>query len=57
MAGRGRRRLFTDVQLIELHEQGLNDREKGEKLGADQRTVNGHRRRLELEPIRKHKRT
>lgn len=54
MVKRGRKRLFTDEQLIELHEQGLNDTEKGEKLGADSSTVNRHRNRLRLEPIRKY---
>jgi len=41
MAGSGRRRLFTDQQLIELHEQGFNDVEIGKKLGVDRKTVNG----------------
>ena len=44
----GRRRLFTDQQLIELHEQGFNDREIGKNLFADQTTVGEHRRRLGL---------
>ena len=49
-----RRRLFTDQQLIDLHEQGFNDREKSEKLGASKSTVGRHRIRLGLRPIRKH---
>ncbi len=48
MAGRGRKRLFTDQQLIELHEQGLSDEVIGEKLLAHFSTVNIHRRRLGL---------
>ncbi|GAH28854.1 unnamed protein product [marine sediment metagenome] len=47
MAGR----LFTEQQLIELHEQGFNDREIGEKLGANKVTVHIHRRRLGLKPV------
>jgi len=47
----GRRRLFTDLQLISLHERGLNDREIGEKLGASLVTVHIHRRRLGLKPV------
>ncbi len=43
-----RRRLFTDQQLIELHEQGLSDREIGNKLGAHETTVRDHIRRLGL---------
>ena len=49
-----RRRRFTDEQLIELHEQGFNDREIGEKLGAGTNAVNFHRRKLGLRPIRSH---
>ncbi len=45
---RGRRRLFTDQQLIELHEKGFNDPEIGEKLGVHKMTVRYHRRRLGL---------
>jgi len=48
MGGRGRKRLFTDEQLLELYEQGLNDREIGDKLGAHKNTVSHHRRRLGL---------
>jgi len=48
MAGRGRRRLFTDQQLIELHKKGMNDREIGDKLGSGRMTVGKHRRRLGL---------
>ncbi len=51
----GHRRLFTDQQLIELHAQGFNDREIGEKLGATPQAVGFHRKRLGLEPIRKHR--
>lgn len=47
-----RRRLFTDQQLIELYEQGLIDREIGEKLGSAQSTVNVHRRKLGLKAHR-----
>jgi DNA-binding NarL/FixJ family response regulator len=47
MAGRYRR-LFTDQQLIELHERGFNDTEIGKKLGAHKITVGEHRRRLGL---------
>jgi len=43
-----RRRRFTDEQLIKLHEQGFNDREIGDKLGAHHMTVGEHRRRLGL---------
>ncbi|GAH11138.1 unnamed protein product, partial [marine sediment metagenome] len=46
---RDRSRLFTDQQLIDLYEQGLNDKEIGERLGAANTTVNIHRRRLGLE--------
>jgi len=53
---RGRGRLFTDEQLIELHEQGLNDREIGEKLGSNRVTVGIHRRRLGLEVQRPRRR-
>ena len=42
----GHRRLFTDQQMIELHEQGFNNLEIGEKLGANKNTVNYHKRRL-----------
>ncbi len=45
---RGRRRLFTDQQLIELYEKGFNDPEIGEKLGTSKVTVWYHRRRLGL---------
>ncbi|GAH73045.1 unnamed protein product, partial [marine sediment metagenome] len=41
-------RLFTDQQLIDLHAEGLNDREIGEKLGASKAVVGHHRRRLGL---------
>ncbi len=51
-----RRRLFTDQQLIELHAQGFNDREVGEKLGVTLQAVGLHRNRLGLKPIRKHSR-
>lgn len=44
-------RLFTDQQLIELHEQGLNDREIADRLGTDRNTVSRYRRRLRLKPI------
>ena len=47
---RGRKRLFTDEQLIALHERGLNDREKAEELGATEGAVSHHRRRLGLAP-------
>ena len=47
----GIRRLFTDQQLIELHEQGFNDIEIGEKLGAHPTTVSVHRRRIGLKII------
>ncbi len=50
-----RRRLFTDQQLIELHAQGFNDREVGEKLGVSFGIVGFHRKRLGLKPIRKHR--
>ena len=50
-----RRRLFTDQQLIDLHEQGFNDREIGEKLGVTSQAVGYRRKRLGLKPIRKHK--
>ncbi len=56
MARLGRRRLFTDQQLIELHAKEFNDREIGEKLGTARSTVNYHRRRLGLKAIRKRKR-
>jgi len=48
----GRRLLFTDQQLIELHDQGLYDREIAEKLGAYKSTAKYHRRRLGLKSIR-----
>lgn len=51
MAGR----LFTEQQLIELHEQGFNDREISDKLGVTPQAVGFRRKRLGLEPIRKHK--
>ncbi len=44
----GHRRLFTDRQLKELYEQGFNDREISEKLGAHENTVRIHRIRLGL---------
>jgi len=44
----GIKRLFTDQQLIELHEQGFNDIEIGKKLGAHPTTVGLHRRRIGL---------
>jgi len=47
----GIKRLFTDQQLIELHEQGFNDIEIGKKLGAHQTTVSLHRRKLGLQKI------
>ncbi len=50
-----RRRLFTDQQLIDLHEQGFNDREIGEKLGVTSQAVGYRRKRLGLKSIRKHK--
>ncbi|MBA7625357.1 hypothetical protein ES703_32786 [subsurface metagenome] len=50
-----RKRLFTDQQLIELHEQGFNDREIAEKLGVGRRAVGYRRNRLGLKPIRKHR--
>ena len=51
MARHGRSLLFTDQQLKELHEQGLNDREIGEKLGAHKSTVSVRRWKLGLEPV------
>ncbi|MBA7716773.1 hypothetical protein ES703_125850 [subsurface metagenome] len=48
MAKRDPKLFFTDEQLKELYEQGLNDREIGEKLGANTRTVNVCRRKLGL---------
>ncbi len=48
MARRNLKRLFTDQQLIELYEQGFNDREIAEKLGTTQKKVGYHRRRLGL---------
>ena len=50
-----RKRLLMDQKLIELHAQGFNDREVGEKLGVSFCIVGVHRRRLGLEPIRKHR--
>ena len=43
-------RLFTDQQLIELHEQGLNDREIADSLGTEEDIVSRYRRRLRLKP-------
>ncbi len=48
MAGFGRKRLFTDQQLIELHKLGFNDKEIADKLGAYRKTVGDHRRILGL---------
>ncbi len=45
---------FSDQQLIDLHEEGLNDREVAERLGANRRTVLDRRRRLGLESNRPH---
>jgi len=45
----GHKLLFTDQQLIDLHEKGLNDQEKAEKLGVTPSAVNYRRRRLGLE--------
>jgi len=45
-------RLFTDQQLIDLHEEGLNDREKAERLGASKGVVFYHRKRIGLEANR-----
>ena len=45
----GRRRLFTDQQLIDLHEKGLNDREIGDRFGVTRSAVNYRRSRLGLE--------
>jgi len=42
------RRIFTDQQLIELHKQGITDREIAEKLGTFQSTVRTHRIRIGL---------
>ncbi|GAH47120.1 unnamed protein product, partial [marine sediment metagenome] len=39
---------FTDQQLIDLHEKGLNDREKAEKLGVTPSSVSYRRRKLGL---------
>lgn len=44
------RNKFTDEELIELYNEGLNDREIAEKLGVGRSTVNTRRRRLGLEP-------
>jgi DNA-binding NarL/FixJ family response regulator len=41
-------RLFSDKQLIELYEKGLNDREISERLGTARSTVNGRRLKLGL---------
>ena len=45
------RRLFTDQQLIELHTQGFNDKEVGEKLGVTPQAVSFRRNRLGLKPV------
>jgi len=50
MVGR-RRAPFTDQQLISLHERGLNDREKAEKLGASESSAYYHRVKLGLKPV------
>ena len=41
-----RRPLFTDQQLIDLHAEGLNDREIAEKFGINRSTVGSRRRGL-----------
>jgi len=43
--------LFTNQQLIELYEQGLNDSEIAVKLGATRTTVGKRRVRLGLKAI------
>jgi len=43
-----RKRLFSDQQLIDLHAQGLNDREKAESLGVSEGAVYYHLRKLGL---------
>ncbi len=45
-------RTFTDKQLIDLHAEGLNDREKAERLGVSRSRVRVRRRRLGIESIR-----
>ena len=47
-SNRVRARVFTDQQLIDLHEQGLVDREIAEKLGVHQTLVCTYRNRLGL---------
>ncbi|GAH85933.1 unnamed protein product, partial [marine sediment metagenome] len=47
-----RSRLFTDQQLVDLHQEGYNDREMAERLGASEEVVFYHRSRLELEANR-----
>jgi len=47
MVGR-RRAPFTDQQLIDLHERGLNGREIAEELDVTPSAVNYHKRRLGL---------
>jgi len=41
-------RPFTDQQLIDLHEKGLNDREIAEELGIPKTAINYRRRKLGL---------
>ncbi len=43
---------FTDQQLIALHKEGLNDREKAERLGVSHFRVKYRRRKLGIESIR-----
>lgn len=47
------RKKFTDQQLIDLHEKGLNDREIAEKLGISTTSVNVYRNKLRLPALRK----
>lgn len=44
--------LFSDQQLIDLHEEGLNDREKAERLGVSHFMVKYRRQKLGIESIR-----